>query len=112
MIRRRRNLIAEIQLDNGHWIHDRKDIEDYFANHFKEVFLSSSPTFPQDLEGLMQPCISTAENLSLSRIPDAKEIKDVVWEMNAMKAPGPDGLPGIFFKKYWQIVGLQVIIAI
>ena len=59
----------------------------------------------------MQPCISTAENLSLSRIPDAKEIKDVVWEMNAMKAQGPDGLPGIFFKKYWQIVGPQVIIA-
>ena len=112
LIRRRRNLIAEIQLDNGHWIHDRKDIEDYFANHFKEVFLSSSPTFPQDLEGLMEPCISIAENLSLSQIPNAKEIKDVVWEMNDMKAPGPDGLPRIFFKKYWQIVGLQVIIAI
>ena len=45
----------------------------------------------------MQPCISTAENLSLSQIPDAKEIKDVVWEMNAMKALGPDGLLGIFF---------------
>uniref|UniRef100_A0A2N9J011 Uncharacterized protein n=1 Tax=Fagus sylvatica TaxID=28930 RepID=A0A2N9J011_FAGSY len=29
--------------------------------------------------------------------------------MNAHKALVPDGLPGLFFKKYWNIVGPQVI---
>ena len=32
LIRRRRNFIAEIHLDNGHWIHSRDDIEAYFKD--------------------------------------------------------------------------------
>ena len=32
LIRRHRNFIAEIYLDNGHWIHSRDDIEAYFKD--------------------------------------------------------------------------------
>ena len=112
LVRRRRNQIAEIQLEDGQWIHEHKDIEDYFTRHFLEVFQSDSPLIPQELEGLMPPCISLEENIKLVRFPDMEEIKAVIWELNPMKAPGPDGLPGLFFKKYWSIVGSQVVIAI
>jgi hypothetical protein len=111
LVRRRRNQIAEIQLEDGQWIHKRKDIEDYFTKHFLEVFQSDSPLIPQDLEGLMPPCISLEENIKLVRILDMEEIKAVIWELNPMKTSGPDGLPGLFFKKYWSIVGSQVVIA-
>ena len=76
------------------------------------MFQSNFPLIPQDLEGLMPPCISLKKNIKLVRIPDIEEIKAVIWELNPMKAPGPDGLPGLFFKKYWSIVGSQVVIAI
>ena len=32
--------------------------------------------------------------------------------MHPLKAPGPDGFPGLFFKKYWNIVGDQTVFAI
>ena len=32
--------------------------------------------------------------------------------MHPLKASGPDGLPGLFFKKYWPIVGDQMEVAI
>ncbi len=32
--------------------------------------------------------------------------------MNSHKAPSPDGFPGLFFKKYWDTVGSQVIAAV
>uniref|UniRef100_A0A2N9G7V8 Reverse transcriptase domain-containing protein n=1 Tax=Fagus sylvatica TaxID=28930 RepID=A0A2N9G7V8_FAGSY len=46
------------------------------------------------------------------QISDPDEIKVVVWEMNSHKAPSPDGFPGLFFKKYWDTVGSQVIAAV
>jgi hypothetical protein len=33
----------------------------------------------------------------------------VVFEMHPLKAPSPDGLPGLFFRHYWPIVGEQVV---
>uniref|UniRef100_A0A2N9ID60 Reverse transcriptase domain-containing protein n=1 Tax=Fagus sylvatica TaxID=28930 RepID=A0A2N9ID60_FAGSY len=77
-----------------------------------EVFKSSHPIIPPDLEGLVSPCISDRENFDLSRIPNASEIKNVVWDMNPLKALGPDGFPGLFFKRYRDIVGPQVIVAV
>ena len=33
-----------------------------------------------------------------------EEIKTAVFELGAVKAPGPDGFNGIFYQKYWEIV--------
>jgi hypothetical protein len=76
------------------------------------VYQSTQPDIPFQLEGLISPCVTEAENESLSQIPEANEIKDVVWNMHPPKAPGLDGFSGIFFKKYWSIVGDQVVAAV
>lgn len=33
-----------------------------------------------------------------------EEIEAVVFEMGPTKAPGEDGLPGLFYQKCWPIV--------
>lgn len=42
-------------------------------------------------------------------IPDHEEIRRVVFNMGNYKAPGPDGMPSLFYKSYWQIVGGDVV---
>jgi hypothetical protein len=64
------------------------------------------------LEQLIEPVIIESENASLCLIPTPQEIKAVIFELNNQKAPGPDGLPALFYKKYWDIVGTTVIEAI
>ena len=78
LVHRRRNFIAEIQLNNGQWIHSREDIEQYFATQFQEVYQTDHPQIPQDLEGLMSPCISDAENMELACSSSPQEIKPVI----------------------------------
>ena len=70
------------------------------------------PHFPQDLEGLIKATISLEENDIICRVPTEDEIRRVVFEMHPFKAPGPDGLPSLFYQHYWSIMGSQVISAV
>lgn len=42
--------------------------------------------------------------MSLSSIPSGAEIFRVLRSMNLRKAPGPDGMTGLFFESCWSIV--------
>jgi hypothetical protein len=43
LVRRRRNSIVEIKLDNVEWIHSRDEIERYFTAQFQNVYQSLNP---------------------------------------------------------------------
>ena len=109
MTRRRRNNISEIKLENGQRIYGREDIEKCFENHFNELYSTSNPSFSTNLENLIEPSISATKNEKLLKIPLEEEIQRTIFEMNQLKAPGPDGMPRLFFKKLWHIVRKQLI---
>ncbi|GJW82711.1 RNA-directed DNA polymerase, eukaryota [Tanacetum coccineum] len=48
----------------------------------------------------------------LERDVNSDEIKNVVWDCSSYKSPGPDGFTFDFFKKYWSIVGNDVVNAV
>ena len=112
MIRHRRNFIAKIKLPNNQWIQARADIENYFSSQFRELFQSSQLTITSELDELFSPCISEAENNDLSRVSDFQEVGYVIWSMHPLKASGLVGLPSLFFKHYWPIVGDQIVAAV
>ena len=59
------------------------------------------------------------DNLGLSRIDDheldrpftLEELKHIVDELPAEKAPGPDGFTGLFYKRCWDIIKMDVLAA-
>lgn len=52
------------------------------------------------------------ENTILSSIPTPDQIKHALFQMEDQKASGSDGFPAIFYKKFWDIVGENVINAV
>jgi len=37
-----------------------------------------------------------------------EEIKQALFAIRDLKAPGPDGLPAIFYKTFWDVVGVRL----
>ena len=64
IIRRRRNFISEIKLDDGSRINSREEIQNYFIDNFKALYQTSFPPIPDDLSNLIEPCVSDKENES------------------------------------------------
>ncbi|XP_026416530.1 uncharacterized protein LOC113311963 [Papaver somniferum] len=56
------------------------------------------------------PIKFSVEDIALLNMPlTPEEIKNVVFQMGGKKVPGPDGFTGLFYQKYWDIVGDAVI---
>ena len=39
----------------------------------------------------------------------ADEVRVALDNIGDLKAPGPDGMPAVFYKKFWDTVGDQVV---
>ncbi|PKI49597.1 hypothetical protein CRG98_029987 [Punica granatum] len=104
VIRRNSNHITAIKANNGDWCQDYEGIGNYFLRNFQELFATSHPEIPDDLEGLVSQVITDSENESLIRIPDDEEILIALNSIPNLKAPGPDGIPSLFYKHFGETV--------
>ena len=48
-------------------------------------------------------------NAGLTQPFTAMEVEQALKQMKPLTAPGPDGMPPLFYKSYWNIVGLDII---
>jgi len=112
IIIRRRNAIDFPKNQQGIWVLGREEIGKCFEEFFTNLFTSSNPSIPSNLENLITPSLSDEDIEMLSKIPLPKEIKEVVFSIGSNKALEPDGMSAHFFKCYWNIIGGEVIEAI
>jgi hypothetical protein len=47
-------------------------------------------------------------NTSLTREFMEEEVKGALDSIGDLKAPGPDGMPAIFYKRFWHMIGPKV----
>lgn len=92
---------------DGSWVTSSKDIRLLFFNSFKSMF-TEVVSFPDHLENLILPYITEEENATLRSILTPDEIKATLFQMQDMKAPGPDGFLVLFYKEFWHIVVSQL----
>ena len=112
IIRRRSNNVDAIKMEDGSWINEPSQIRTLFRNNFINLFKEKDIRFPEHLEHLILPCITEEENESLLCIPSSEEIKATLFQMQDLKAPGPDGFPTLFYKQLWPMVGNDIIKAV
>lgn len=108
LIRRKSNAIDFLQKSYGAWVSNRDEIGG--------SLLVISPIYsPHLLLGLMMRCWIPSLFLSLMKkmfpcaIPPKAKILQALSSLGSTKAPGPDGVTSLFYKKYWPSVRIEIL---
>ncbi|XP_057444657.1 uncharacterized protein LOC130736903 [Lotus japonicus] len=106
--RRKRNSIEELKDERGRTMVEDKDIYRVLADYFMELFSSSAPTNIPAVTSLVAGRV-TPHHLQLLAEPFTREdVEEALAQMHPTKSPGCDGLPALFYQKFWHIVGDDV----
>ncbi|CAL8996958.1 unnamed protein product, partial [Prunus brigantina] len=98
--------------NTGRWREDEHGLQSFVLDYFTHLFTSSAFGSEGEIIDAVESRVTPdMNNLLLTDYCDAK-IQEAVFQMYPTKAPGPDGMPPIFFQKYWHIVGSDVTRAI
>jgi hypothetical protein len=103
--RKRKNLIKRLKDSNGDWVEGNRGLVPLISDYFSNLFTREVEEPDQALLDVVRPCVTPAMNTILTAPYTAEEVKKSLFQIGDMKAPGPDGLHAIFFKRFWHILG-------
>jgi hypothetical protein len=107
--RRRKNLILSLQI-NDTISFNITDITSHILGYFKNL-LGTEETRMESLDNYIweeNEKLSQESRLALELSITLEEIKIAVFDCNGNKAPGPDGIPFLFYQQYWTLVSKDI----
>ena len=110
--RQSRNGIHVLADETGNLIHDQKEIGLLAVKHFQSLLTSTVPHPEKDPSMLFANPIPTPLIPGLILPVINEEIKTALFSIPDNKASGPDGFTSLFFKRCWDIIGVEFLAAI
>jgi hypothetical protein len=106
--RKKRNHIKQLKDPTGQFIEGTDLLNPLIQNYFTDLFSSGNQVFDPSFMEKVRPKVSTDMNNMLIAPFTADDVKRAVFSIGDLKAPGPDGLHAIFYKKFWNIYGDEI----
>ncbi|KAL5809465.1 hypothetical protein ACOSQ3_030156 [Xanthoceras sorbifolium] len=112
--RRKKNRILGLMDKGGFWKEKSEDVKFIVTDFFQQLIRSKNPS-AEDLKavlGAVDSRVTRDMNEILGACFTGEEVSAALNQMCPLKAPGSDGLPALFFQKFWDIVGPGVTKAV
>lgn len=106
--RRARNRIQRVKNGSGEWVEGKEEVFEVVLEHFTEVYNSDNPSLEDHYFHIIPSLVSDRMNEDLMSPVTESEIKHAAFSMGALKAPGPNGLNGLFYQRNWESVGPDI----
>ncbi len=107
--RQRRNSIVGLRDSDGEWKMDPDQVQTLLISYFQNIFISSNPSSIDTVLQCIPTMITDSMNEALSRPYTATEVETALRQMAPLTAPGPDGLPPVFYQNHWHLIGEDVV---
>ncbi|KAF7823513.1 reverse transcriptase [Senna tora] len=110
--RRQKNKILREKNSEGVWVEEEEEIAKCFENFYGNLFASEGDRDFSDVLECVDKVVSEEDNAFLSKQITMEEVRQAVFDLGDLKAPGPDGFSGLFFRKSWDSIANSVFLMV
>jgi hypothetical protein len=97
-----------LKREGGGVVESEEELGPFISNFYKILFMSSAGPVDNKLLEHIPQTVTPEMNEKLTRPFTGQEVKEALDSIGDLKAPGPDGMPAVFYKKFWQTMGAKV----
>ena len=83
-------------------------MKNFITNQYQSLFMSHADSSFDEVLNCVHPGVSPEMNEALLAPFSGEEIWNALVSIGDLKAPGADGMPSIFYKKFWSLIGERV----
>ncbi|XP_062075585.1 uncharacterized protein LOC133779669 [Humulus lupulus] len=112
--RRIQNRIMSIKTKAGVWVDSPTNIKQAFLDYYQGLLGTAMMHRKTVSRSIMKlgPVLNAAHIQDLTIDFSTQEVKDVIFAIPGLKAPGPDGYSSYFYQDNWNLVGSEVTTAV
>ena len=110
--RNKRKFISGLEDEQGNWVEGEDQIGVLITRYYASLFQSGNPTNLDSVLNVVEKRVSDEMNAELLKPFVEAEVQLALKQMDANTAPGPNGLPPLFYKQFWGKIGREVTDAI
>ncbi|KAL4324280.1 hypothetical protein GQ457_11G002870 [Hibiscus cannabinus] len=103
--RKKKNWIREIKDAHGNLVEGTGKVMEVAVEFFSNLYRSNGSNPASRILEAVETCITPDMNANLCAGFTAVEVKDAFIHIHPNKAPGIDGLPSSFFRRFWSVCG-------
>ncbi|CAJ2667282.1 unnamed protein product [Trifolium pratense] len=105
--RRRMNQLVALR-DGDQWVQGVEEVKGFVKNYFENNFRESWENRP-NLNRVLFHSLSVEDNTFLLEPFSLDEVREVIWNSDGNKCPGPDGFNFNFLKACWEIIKYDIV---
>lgn len=107
--RRTRNKITRLVTEEGGVATDEGEMRVLVANYYNHLFESHAGDRIDELLQHVPVKVPEEVNRALCKELTSEEIKEALDGIGDLKAPGSEGMPALFYKQFWHIIGDDIV---
>ena len=104
----RKNTLEGIRDEEGVWKTTKEDVGEVMVNYYNSLFTSIEGSVSASMLECVPTMIDEEMNVALCKDFEAWEVNSALKQMSPLKAPGPDGMPLLFYQHFWSTVNHDV----